>query len=67
MQEHGIGTDVHYPIPPYRQKSLQSFFEGRDFPISDEIHATTLSLPMSTAHTIADVDAVVDALNCAPV
>lgn len=43
----GIGTEVHYPVPPARQKSLHKFFQGQKFPLADEIHRTEISLPIS--------------------
>ncbi|MFX5587134.1 DegT/DnrJ/EryC1/StrS family aminotransferase, partial [Acinetobacter baumannii] len=43
LYEHGIGTEIHYPGAPHHQKALQPWYNGRQFPISEEIHATTLS------------------------
>ena len=48
LLEAGIKTEVHYPIPPHRQQAMHGILEG-DFPITDEIHATELSLPISFA------------------
>lgn len=46
LTQNGIQTDIHYPIPFYKQNCFKNFF-NRHFPISDEIHRTTLSLPIS--------------------
>ncbi|RZK11022.1 MAG: aminotransferase, partial [Flavobacterium sp.] len=62
LQEQGIGTEIHYPIPPHKQKALKSM-NNLDFPISSEIHATTLSLPCSFAHSENDIRKVVQILN----
>lgn len=43
----GIGSEIHYPVPPSRQKSLQKIFRGQRFPIADKIHRTEISLPIS--------------------
>ena len=59
----GVKTDVHYPVPPYRQKALQEMFEGEEFPISDEIHATILSLPISYFHREDDILRVIETMN----
>ena len=48
--ENGIKTDIHYPISPNRQTAMKGIIEG-NFPISEKIHATTLSLPISFYHT----------------
>ncbi len=59
----GIKTEIHYPIPPHRQQALQDLDLGSDFPVSEEIHATTLSLPISFAHTPDDIGHVIRTLN----
>lgn len=59
---NGIKTEIHYPIPPHRQKAMQGIISG-DYPISEEIHRTTLSLPISYGHTEADIYRVIDVLN----
>jgi dTDP-4-amino-4,6-dideoxygalactose transaminase len=58
-----IRTEIHYPVAPNRQKALQGLYQGQDFPISEQIHATTLSLPCSTCHSEQDIYRVVEALN----
>jgi len=63
LLENGVGSEIHYPVPPHKQKALQEIFEGQDFPISDEIHSTVLSLPISFFHTETDIEQVIDILN----
>lgn len=63
LLEKGIKTEIHYPVPPHRQQAMQGILEGLDFPVSEEIHATTLSLPVSFFHTADDVLRVCDAIN----
>lgn len=62
LAEHGVKTEVHYPIAPVDQKSIQAFYKLKNWelPISDsqlarEIAATELSLPISTIHSEEDV------------
>lgn len=57
-----IKTEIHYPISPNKQKAL-SFLSEMEFPLSEEIHRTTLSLPISTFHTPGDIMKVVEVLN----
>ena len=63
LLKRDIQTEIHYPVPPHRQEALRGLFVESSFPISDEIHATTLSLPISTGHTLEDVETVIRALN----
>lgn len=60
--KNGIETMIHYPIPPHRQKALHGLIKG-DFPITDEIHNTTLSLPISYFHTEEDILKVCEVMN----
>lgn len=46
LLEQGIQTLTHYPIPPHKQQAYAEW-NNRHYPVSEEIHATELSLPMS--------------------
>lgn len=63
LLKHGIRTEIHYPVPPHQQPSLRNFFAGESYPLSEEIHRTILSLPISTFHTPGDIGRVIDVLN----
>ncbi|MHA4847341.1 DegT/DnrJ/EryC1/StrS family aminotransferase [Flavitalea antarctica] len=45
LLKNGIKTEMHYPIPPHQQEAYKHLFSGQRFPLSEEIHGTTLSLP----------------------
>ena len=63
LLNNGIGTEIHYPVPPHRQKAMQPLMQGQSFPIANEIHQTTLSLPCSYWHTEEQIYKVIDKLN----
>ncbi|TSE18228.1 dTDP-3-amino-3,4,6-trideoxy-alpha-D-glucose transaminase [Tepidimonas alkaliphilus] len=56
LAERGIGTMIHYPIPPHLQPAYAElgYREGA-FPISERIHREVMSLPMGPH---LDTDAV---------
>lgn len=58
----GIQTLIHYPIPPHKQEAYKEW-ESRSYPISEEIHATELSLPMSPLLTGEQIDYVIEKMN----
>jgi dTDP-4-amino-4,6-dideoxygalactose transaminase len=58
----GIQTEIHYPLAPNKQKSMKNYIEGQ-YPICQEIHDTTLSLPISYFHSEKDVLSICTALN----
>lgn len=62
LYENGIKTEIHYPIPPHKQNAMK-FMNSLSFPISEEIHRTTLSLPVSSFHTVDDVQKIIKILN----
>lgn len=63
LLENGINTEIHYPLSPNNQEGYKSYFVRQSFPISEEIHATTLSLPISYSTTEEDVYYVVEKIN----
>ncbi len=63
LLKKGVKTDIHYPVAPHRQKAMQGVIKGGPFPISEEIHRTTLSLPISFFHTEQDIEQVVEIAN----
>jgi len=47
LKEKGIGTAIHYPIPPYLQKAYDHLgYKKGDFPIAEKLADTSLSLPL---------------------
>ncbi|WP_306481240.1 DegT/DnrJ/EryC1/StrS aminotransferase family protein [Limnobacter sp.] len=64
LSDHGIGTLIHYPIPPHLQPAYSDLgFQKGHFPISERIHDTVLSLPMSPTLDADQVNYVVDTLH----
>lgn len=62
LLEHDIKTEIHYPLPPHKQNALKEM-NPLSFPLSEEIHRTTLSLPVSSFHSVEDIQHVVEVLN----
>jgi dTDP-4-amino-4,6-dideoxygalactose transaminase len=60
--EQGVNTEIHYPIAPHKQKSMRKIIKGT-YSISELIHKTTLSLPISYFHTKKDIMIVCEIMN----
>jgi dTDP-4-amino-4,6-dideoxygalactose transaminase len=58
LEQQGIATVIHYPIPPHRQVCYQDF-QGNSLPIADVLAGQVLSLPISPAMCAEEVDLVV--------
>ncbi len=64
LNEKGIGTNKHYPIPMHLQKCYAGLgIPQGALPIAEEISATELSLPMYYGMTNAEIAYVIDAVN----
>jgi dTDP-4-amino-4,6-dideoxygalactose transaminase len=63
LLNNNIITDIHYPVPPHKQIALKRYFNNEVYLISEEIHNTTLSLPISLIHTEEDIHKVCNCIN----
>lgn len=64
LNEKGIGTNKHYPIPMHLQECYKDLgFKEGDFPIAEEISDTELSIPMYYGMTDEEISYVIDAIN----
>jgi dTDP-4-amino-4,6-dideoxygalactose transaminase len=63
LQEKGIQTGVHYPIPVHLQPAYADLgYRGGDFPVAEEVASEVLSLPMFPEMTSAQVFEVAEAV-----
>jgi dTDP-4-amino-4,6-dideoxygalactose transaminase len=67
LQQHltqaGIGTLIHYPVPPHRQQAYAHLnLAPEAYPLANEIADTCLSLPMWPGMTEEHITAVVMAI-----
>jgi len=47
LEQAGIGTMIHYPVPPHLSPAYSSLkYKAGDFPLTEEIAGTALSLPL---------------------
>jgi dTDP-4-amino-4,6-dideoxygalactose transaminase len=60
----GIGTMIHYPIPPHLQNAYSSAgLALRQFPIAEKIAEQCLSLPIGAYLSDSEVNKVIDAVS----
>jgi dTDP-4-amino-4,6-dideoxygalactose transaminase len=64
LNSAGIGTLIHYPIPPHSQEAYADLgLAPRDFPISESLANTVISLPIGPHITSEQVEYIVAHLN----
>ena len=62
----GVGTLIHYPIPPHLQGAYANLnLKTGAFPISEGMHNEVLSLPIGPNMSLQDADAVIAAVRAA--
>ena len=62
MSEKGIGSDVHYPIPPHKQLAYQEW-QNLSLPITEKIHQEVVSLPLNTSLTEKEISYIIQNIN----
>lgn len=59
LKENGVGTMIHYPIPPHQQKCYVEW-NHLHLPITEKIHQQELSLPCNQNMTEEDVERIAE-------
>ena len=62
LDEQQIQTLIHYPIPPHKQEAYNGMFND-SYSITEEIHDTVISLPLSPTLNELEYSKVVSILN----
>ena len=62
LQEHGVQTLIHYPIPPHKQQAYSNW-NNLSLPLTERIHQQVLSLPMDPTMSDEAVEKVIAAVN----
>ena len=64
LKELGIGTLIHYPIPPHLSEAYKYLGKKEgDFPIAERYAKEVLSLPMYNGMTDEELEYVINAIN----
>jgi dTDP-3-amino-3,4,6-trideoxy-alpha-D-glucose transaminase len=59
LTSRGIGTQVHYPIPPHLSNAYRAAgWKRGDFPLAEELAGEVLSLPIGPHHTAEQISHV---------
>ena len=62
LTEHEVQTVIHYPIPPHKQQAYKEW-NDLSLPISEQIHAEVLSLPIGPNLSMDEAEKVVQLCN----
>lgn len=62
LADHGIQTLIHYPIPPHKQQAYKEW-NHQSYPISEQMHAEVMSLPIGPTLQLEDVQRIIQLCN----
>ena len=62
LNNNGIQTIIHYPIPPHKQECYKEW-NGISLPITEKIHNHELSLPISPLLTLGQIGYMLEKIN----
>lgn len=62
LETNGIQTNIHYPIAPHKQGAYHEL-SALDLPITEQIHQSVISLPISPVLTDEEVQKIVAVVN----
>lgn len=62
LKDAGIGTVIHYPIPPHKQECYRAW-NALSYPLTEQIAAQELSLPIGPSITLEEAAEVVRVIN----
>ena len=62
LLDHGVETQIHYPIPPHRQRCYPGWHH-LSLPVTERIHSQELSIPCNPTMSTSEADTVASLLN----
>ncbi|MBI2050351.1 MAG: DegT/DnrJ/EryC1/StrS family aminotransferase [Parcubacteria group bacterium] len=62
LSTQGIGTIIHYPVSPHKQAAFADW-ATQQYPVSEAIHATAISIPLYPTLSREAIDTVIAACN----
>ncbi|MBP5507666.1 MAG: DegT/DnrJ/EryC1/StrS family aminotransferase [Prevotella sp.] len=62
LQQQGVETQVHYPVPPHKQACYRQW-NNLHLPITEYIHSHELSLPIGPELSVEEAENIAEAVN----
>jgi len=61
--DNGVNPIIHYPVPPHRQLALREILKDSEAPVTENICATELSIPINSTMTDEEIGEVIRVIN----
>lgn len=62
LNENGIQTQIHYPVPPHKQLAYQEW-NDKVYPVTEKMHQEVLSLPLNPVLSVNQQDFIIEKIN----
>lgn len=62
LQAQGVPAMIYYPVPLYHQGAFKHYWNGQPLPVTEQLCASVLSLPMHSEHTEATLGQIIEAV-----
>lgn len=63
LNKNGIGTSIHYPIPPHLQEAYSNLgYKKGDFPIAEKLANSLLSIPLYPGLKKSEQEFIIDSI-----
>lgn len=63
LLDNGVGTDIHYAVPPHQQPCYKSEFSHYHLPVTEKLASEVISLPIAPYLCDKDVDHIINCIN----
>lgn len=64
LKECGVGSDIHYPIPPFLAKPYAHLgYTYKDFPMTEKLYSRIVTLPLFDGMTDEEATQIIQAVN----
>lgn len=60
MQNKGVDTGIHYPVPMHKQPAFQNYFQATQYPVCDSVVDRIISLPICGCISLEEAEYVVN-------
>lgn len=62
LDDSGVSTLIHYPIPPHKQKAYKEW-NNESYPVSEQLHETVVSIPLYPSLYDDEIEKIIQVCN----
>jgi dTDP-4-amino-4,6-dideoxygalactose transaminase len=63
LEKSGIASDIHYPLPDYRQPAIAEMTQWPNLPVTERLSQRVLTIPCYPELATSEVDLIIECIN----